>query len=46
MKAFLYEKYGPPQTLRMAQAGKPAPNAGEACPRVSSRSFPARHMAS
>ena len=29
MKAFIYDKYGPPQTLRMAEAGQPAPNAGE-----------------
>ena len=29
MKAFIYEKYGPPQTLRMAEVDKPAPNAGE-----------------
>jgi hypothetical protein len=29
MKAFIYDKYGPPQTLRMAEAGKPAPDAGE-----------------
>ena len=29
MKAFTYDRHGPPQTLRMAEAGKPAPNAGE-----------------
>jgi hypothetical protein len=27
MTAFIYDKYGPPQTLRMAEAGKPAPEA-------------------
>lgn len=34
MKAFTYDKYGPPQTLRMAEAGKPAPNAGEVLVKV------------
>jgi NADPH:quinone reductase-like Zn-dependent oxidoreductase len=34
MKAFICEKYGPPQTLRMAEAGKPAPNAGEVLVKV------------
>jgi NADPH:quinone reductase-like Zn-dependent oxidoreductase len=29
MKAFMYEKYGPPGTLRMAEVEKPAPDAGE-----------------
>lgn len=29
MKAVSYDKYGPPRTLRMAEAGKPAPDAGE-----------------
>jgi NADPH:quinone reductase-like Zn-dependent oxidoreductase len=29
MKAFVYEKYGPPETLRMAEVGKPSPNTGE-----------------
>jgi NADPH:quinone reductase-like Zn-dependent oxidoreductase len=34
MKAFIYEKYGPPQTLRMAEVGKPAPDAGEVLVKV------------
>jgi NADPH:quinone reductase-like Zn-dependent oxidoreductase len=29
VKAFIYDKYGPPQTLWMAEAGNPAPAAGE-----------------
>ena len=29
MKAFTYGKYRPPQTFRMTEAGKPAPDAGE-----------------
>jgi NADPH:quinone reductase-like Zn-dependent oxidoreductase len=29
MKAFTYDRYGPPQTLRMTEAGMPAPDAGE-----------------
>jgi NADPH:quinone reductase-like Zn-dependent oxidoreductase len=34
MKAFVYEKYGPPETLRMAEVDKPAPNAGEVLVKV------------
>lgn len=34
MKAFTYEKYGPPQTLRMTEVEKPAPQAGEVLIRV------------
>ena len=34
MKAFLYEKYGPPETLRMAEVDKPAPNADEVLVKV------------
>ena len=29
MKAFLYDKYGPPQSIRMAEVAKPVPNARE-----------------
>ena len=34
MKAFVWEKYGPPETLRMAEVDKPAPNADEVLVRV------------
>ena len=34
MTAFVYEKYGPPETLRMAQVDKPAPDAGEVLVKV------------
>ena len=34
MKAFIYDKYGPPQTLRMAEVNKPAPDAGEVLVKV------------
>jgi NADPH:quinone reductase-like Zn-dependent oxidoreductase len=34
MKAFIYEKYGPPETLRMAEVDKPAPDASEVLVRV------------
>jgi NADPH:quinone reductase-like Zn-dependent oxidoreductase len=34
MKAFICEKYGPPETLRMAEVEKPAPNADEVLMKV------------
>jgi NADPH:quinone reductase-like Zn-dependent oxidoreductase len=34
MKAFICEKYGPPEVLRMAEVDKPAPNADEVLVRV------------
>ena len=34
MKAFLCEKYGPPETLRMAEVEKPAPDADEVLVKV------------
>src|SRR5437660_11774378 len=34
MTAFVYERYGPPQTLRMAQVAKPAPDAGDVLVKV------------
>jgi NADPH:quinone reductase-like Zn-dependent oxidoreductase len=34
MKAFVYERYGPPERLRMGEVDKPAPNAGEVLVKV------------
>jgi NADPH:quinone reductase-like Zn-dependent oxidoreductase len=34
MRAFVYERYGPPERLRMAEVDKPAPNAGEVLVKV------------
>src|SRR5215217_6013291 len=34
MRAFIYEKYGPPETLRMAEVDTPAPNAEEVLVKV------------
>ena len=34
MKAFMWEKYGPPEALRMAEVEKPAPEAGEVLVKV------------
>jgi NADPH:quinone reductase-like Zn-dependent oxidoreductase len=34
MKAFLWERYGPPETLRMAEVETPTPEAGEALVKV------------
>jgi NADPH:quinone reductase-like Zn-dependent oxidoreductase len=34
MKAFIYQRYGPPETLRMAEVDKPAPNADEVLVKV------------
>ena len=42
MKAVIYEKYGPPENLRMAELDKPAPNGGEVLVRVLAASVNAR----
>jgi NADPH:quinone reductase-like Zn-dependent oxidoreductase len=34
MKAFVYERYGPPEALRMAEVDKPAPNADQVLVKV------------
>src|SRR5688572_21260694 len=34
MKAFIYERYGPPETMRMAEVDKPSPDADEALVKV------------
>ena len=34
MKAFIYERYGPPENLRMAEVDRPAPDAGEVLVKV------------
>jgi NADPH:quinone reductase-like Zn-dependent oxidoreductase len=34
MKAFIYDRYGPPETLRMAEADTPAPDADEVLVKV------------
>jgi NADPH:quinone reductase-like Zn-dependent oxidoreductase len=34
MKAFIYDRYGPPETLRIAEVDKPSPNADEVLVKV------------
>jgi NADPH:quinone reductase-like Zn-dependent oxidoreductase len=34
MKAFIYERYGPPERLRMAEVDEPSPNVGEVLVKV------------
>jgi NADPH:quinone reductase-like Zn-dependent oxidoreductase len=34
MKAFIYQRYGPPENLRMAEVDKPAPDGGEVLVKV------------
>jgi NADPH:quinone reductase-like Zn-dependent oxidoreductase len=34
MKAFIYEKYGPPESLRMVEVDKPVPDAGDVLVKV------------
>ena len=34
MKAFVYDKYGPPETLRMAEVDQPAPKVDEVLVKV------------
>ena len=42
MKAFIYEKYGPPETPGMAEVEKPGPNADEVLVKVLAVSRPYR----
>src|ERR687885_1258049 len=34
MKAFVYDRYGPPETLRLAEVDQPAPKTGEVLVKV------------